>query len=64
MDQNLTECVNKYLEEEGSQQNQLPKALMDEFPDEPAYKKFKATLNSSAKFESLVCFMINSFLKY
>ncbi|XP_023532729.1 aluminum-activated malate transporter 9-like [Cucurbita pepo subsp. pepo] len=52
----LQECVNKYLEDEGSVHNigqQLPKAVMDEFPDEPAYKKCKATLNSSAKFEAL-----------
>lgn len=57
---NLTECVKKYLEDEGSQniigqELQLPKAVMDEFPDEPAYKKCKATLNSSAKFDTLVC---------
>ncbi|KAG6606059.1 Aluminum-activated malate transporter 9, partial [Cucurbita argyrosperma subsp. sororia] len=50
----LQECVNKYLEDEGSNiGQQLPKAVMDEFPDEPAYKKCKATLNSSAKFEAL-----------
>ncbi|XP_038876064.1 aluminum-activated malate transporter 9-like isoform X2 [Benincasa hispida] len=52
----LQECVKKYLEDQGEWQNfeELPlKALMDEFPNEPAYKKCKATLNSSSKFETL-----------
>ncbi|XP_076905360.1 aluminum-activated malate transporter 9-like [Bidens hawaiensis] len=49
----LEECVKKYLADDGSYQPMFIKTLMDEFPDEPAYKKFRSTLNSSAKLESL-----------
>ncbi|XP_043718099.1 aluminum-activated malate transporter 9-like [Telopea speciosissima] len=49
----LQECVRKYLEDDGSEHPEFSKTVMDEFPDEPAYKKFKATLNSSATIDSL-----------
>ncbi|KAH9775280.1 hypothetical protein KPL71_006363 [Citrus sinensis] len=49
----LEECVKKYLEDDGLDHPDFTKTLMDEFPDEPAYKKCKNTLNSSAKLESL-----------
>lgn len=50
----FSECVKKYLEDDGLDHPDFTKTLMDEFPDEPAYKKCKNTLNSSAKLESLV----------
>lgn len=50
----FSESVKKYLEDDGSDHPDFSKTLMDEFPDEPAYKKCKNTLNSSAKVESLV----------
>ena len=49
--------MKKYLEDEEWKNidQEVPlKAVMDEFPDEPAYKKCKATLNSSSKFDTLV----------
>ncbi|KAJ4953752.1 hypothetical protein NE237_030584 [Protea cynaroides] len=49
----LEECVRKYLTDDGSEQTEFSKTVMDEFPDEPAYKGCKATLNSSAKIDSL-----------
>ncbi|KAJ4956563.1 hypothetical protein NE237_013346 [Protea cynaroides] len=49
----LEECVRKYLEDDGSNHPEFSKTVMDEFPDEIAYKRFKATLNSSAKIDSL-----------
>ncbi|XP_031272856.1 aluminum-activated malate transporter 9-like isoform X2 [Pistacia vera] len=49
----LEECVKKYLEDEGLDHPEFSTTLMDEFPDEPAYKKCKATLNSSSKLDSL-----------
>ncbi|KAI3407273.1 uncharacterized protein J3R85_021140 [Psidium guajava] len=49
----LEECVKKYLEDDGSDHPEFSKTVMDEFPDEPAYRKCRATLNSSAKLESL-----------
>ncbi|KAF4354803.1 hypothetical protein F8388_018007 [Cannabis sativa] len=49
----LEECVRKYLSEDGSEHAEFFKTVMDEFPDEPAYKKCKTTLNSSAKLENL-----------
>ncbi|XP_042506465.1 aluminum-activated malate transporter 9-like [Macadamia integrifolia] len=49
----LEECVKKYLKDDGSDHPEFSKTVMDEFPDEPAYKGCKATLNSSAKIESL-----------
>ncbi|KAJ4832355.1 hypothetical protein Tsubulata_002153 [Turnera subulata] len=49
----LEECVKKYLEDEGLEHPEFCKTVMDEFPDEPNYKKCKSTLNSSAKLETL-----------
>ncbi|OMO79637.1 Aluminum-activated malate transporter [Corchorus capsularis] len=49
----LEECVKKYLEDEGLDHQEFSKTVMDEFPDEPAYRKCRSTLNSSAKLESL-----------
>ncbi|KAF8379631.1 hypothetical protein HHK36_029073 [Tetracentron sinense] len=49
----LEECVRKYLEDDGSDHPEFSKTVMDEFPDEPAYRKCRETLNSSAKLESL-----------
>ncbi|KAL3498934.1 hypothetical protein ACH5RR_041666 [Cinchona calisaya] len=49
----LEECVKKYLEDDGSNNPEFSNTVMDEFPDEPAYKKCRSTLNSSAKLESL-----------
>ncbi|XVF10495.1 hypothetical protein REPUB_Repub07fG0188000 [Reevesia pubescens] len=49
----LEECVKKYLEDEGLDHPEFSKTVMDEFPDEPAYRKCRITLNSSAKLESL-----------
>ncbi|KAI3792580.1 hypothetical protein L2E82_06463 [Cichorium intybus] len=49
----LEECVNKYLNDDGSDHPEFSNTLMDEFPDEPKYKKCRSTLNSSAKLESL-----------
>ncbi|KAL8216636.1 hypothetical protein R6Q57_023473 [Mikania cordata] len=49
----LEECVKKYLADDPSNQPVFFKTLVDEFPDEPAYKKFHSTLNSSAILESL-----------
>ncbi|KAK3001808.1 hypothetical protein RJ639_021850 [Escallonia herrerae] len=49
----LEECVKKYLEDDGLDHPEFSKTLMDEFPDEPAYRKCRSTLNSSAKLESL-----------
>ncbi|KAM1080105.1 hypothetical protein TB2_014449 [Malus domestica] len=49
----LEECVRKYLEDDGSVHPEFSKTVMDEFPDEPAYRKCRNTLNSSAKLEVL-----------
>ncbi|XP_073303766.1 putative aluminum-activated malate transporter 3 [Primulina huaijiensis] len=49
----LEECVRKYLEDDGSEQPEFTKTIMDEFPDEPAYRKCRSTLNSASKFETL-----------
>ncbi|KAI3934186.1 hypothetical protein MKX01_026383 [Papaver californicum] len=49
----LQECVKKYLEDDGSYHPEFSKTVMDEFPDEPAYRKCRSTLNSSAKLETL-----------
>lgn len=48
------ECVKKYLSDDGSDHPEFAKTVMDDFPHEPAFKKCRATLNSSAKLESLV----------
>lgn len=49
----LQECIKKYLEDDGSDSLEFTKNVMDDFPDEPAYKRCKATLNSSSKIETL-----------
>ncbi|XP_059642125.1 aluminum-activated malate transporter 9-like [Cornus florida] len=49
----LEECVRKYLEDDGSVHPEFSKTVMDEFPDEPAYRRCRSTLNSSSKLESL-----------
>ncbi|KZV44982.1 aluminum-activated malate transporter 9-like [Dorcoceras hygrometricum] len=49
----LEECVRKYLQDDGSEQPEFTKTVMDDFPDEPAYRKCRSTLNSAAKFETL-----------
>ncbi|KAJ6829363.1 aluminum-activated malate transporter 9-like [Iris pallida] len=49
----LEECVEKYLRDEGLDRPEFSKKVMDEFPDEPAFRKCKATLNTSSKLESL-----------
>lgn len=47
--------MKKYLEDDGlDHSDEFSKNVMDEFPDEPAYRKCRSTLNSSAKLESLV----------
>lgn len=50
----ILECVRKYLEDDGSNYPDFFKTVIDEFPDEPAYRKCKSTMNSSASLESLV----------
>ncbi|CAL9771658.1 unnamed protein product [Musa acuminata subsp. burmannicoides] len=49
----LEECVKKYLSDDGSEQPEFSKTVMDDFQDEPAYRKCRATLSSSAKLDSL-----------
>ncbi|XP_073135611.1 aluminum-activated malate transporter 9-like isoform X2 [Henckelia pumila] len=49
----LEECVRKYLQDDGSEQPEFTKTVMDEVPDEPAYRKCRSTLNSASKFETL-----------
>ncbi|TQE08480.1 hypothetical protein C1H46_005955 [Malus baccata] len=49
----LEESVRKYLEDDGSVHPEFSKTVMGEFPDEPAYRKCRSTLNSSAKLEAL-----------
>ncbi|KAJ4765710.1 aluminum activated malate transporter family protein [Rhynchospora pubera] len=49
----LEECVKKYLSDDGSDHPEFTKTVMDDFPDEPAYRKCRATLNSSSKLDSL-----------
>ncbi|OWM72107.1 hypothetical protein CDL15_Pgr017990 [Punica granatum] len=49
----LEECVKKYLEDDGLDHPEFSKTVMDEFPDEPAYRRCRATLNSSTKLDSL-----------
>ncbi|KAL5551890.1 hypothetical protein UlMin_002066 [Ulmus minor] len=49
----LEECVRKYLEDDGSEHPEFSKTLADEFSDEPAYRKCRTTLNSSAILENL-----------
>ncbi|KAJ0962946.1 hypothetical protein J5N97_028068 [Dioscorea zingiberensis] len=49
----LEECVKKYLTDDGSESPEFVKTVNDEFPDEPAFHKCRATLNSSSKLDSL-----------
>ncbi|GAB2296741.1 hypothetical protein Dimus_030847 [Dionaea muscipula] len=49
----LEECVRKYFEDKGSVGSDFSTTIIDEFSDEPAYKRCRTTLNSSAKLESL-----------
>ncbi|ONK66396.1 uncharacterized protein A4U43_C06F7410 [Asparagus officinalis] len=49
----LEECVEKYFREGGSDDPEFSRTVMDDFPDEPAFKKCREILNSSAKLESL-----------
>ncbi|KAM0024167.1 putative aluminum-activated malate transporter [Helianthus debilis subsp. tardiflorus] len=49
----LEECVKMYLADNGSNHPVINKIFMEEFPDEPAYKKCLTTLNSSVTIESL-----------
>ncbi|KAK1377140.1 aluminum-activated malate transporter 9-like [Heracleum sosnowskyi] len=49
----LEECVRKYLGDDGSNYPDFFKSVIDEFPDEPAYRKCRSTMNSSATLESL-----------
>ncbi|KAK4797430.1 hypothetical protein SAY86_029756 [Trapa natans] len=49
----LEECVKKYVEDDGLDHPEFSKTVMDEFPDEPAYRRCRTTLNSSAKLDSL-----------
>ncbi|ERM97497.1 hypothetical protein AMTRI_Chr02g217480 [Amborella trichopoda] len=49
----LQECVGRYLDEDGQENSEFSKKVMDEFPDEPAFKRCRLTLNSSAKLDSL-----------
>ncbi|GKV23207.1 hypothetical protein SLEP1_g32964 [Rubroshorea leprosula] len=49
----LEECVKKYLEDDGLNHPEFSKTVEDEFPDEPAYRKCRGTLNSAEKLENL-----------
>ncbi|WVZ72865.1 hypothetical protein U9M48_021258 [Paspalum notatum var. saurae] len=49
----LEECVKKYLSGDGSEHPDFSKIVIDDFPDEVAFRKCQATLNSSAKLDSL-----------
>lgn len=51
--------MKKYLSDDGSEQPEFSKTVMDDFQDEPAYRKCRATLSSSAKLDSLVPFPQN-----
>ncbi|CAO2819149.1 unnamed protein product [Amaranthus hypochondriacus] len=49
----LQECVKKYIEIDGSDNKIFSRTVVDEFPDEPAYKKCRNSLISSNKFQTL-----------
>ncbi|XP_051151273.1 aluminum-activated malate transporter 9-like [Andrographis paniculata] len=49
----LEECVKKYLHDDGSEHPKFTKTVMEDSLDEPAYKKCRSILNSSAKLESM-----------
>lgn len=46
--------MKKYLNDDGSDHPEFAKTVMDDFPDETAFRKCRATLNSSSKLDSLV----------
>lgn len=50
----FSECVRKYLEDDGLSYLKFTKTVSDEFPDEPAIKNCRDTLNSATKIETLV----------
>ncbi|KAG9448344.1 hypothetical protein H6P81_014472 [Aristolochia fimbriata] len=49
----LEECVKKYLEDDGSRHPEFSTTVSDDFADEPAFRRCRTILNSSAKLESL-----------
>ncbi|KAI4370257.1 hypothetical protein MLD38_018624 [Melastoma candidum] len=49
----IAECVEKYIEDDGLDCSKFSETVMDEFPNEPAYRRCRATLNSSAKLAAL-----------
>ncbi|KAK4262834.1 hypothetical protein QN277_028339 [Acacia crassicarpa] len=50
----LEECVKKYLQEDGRcEHSRFTTAVMDEFPDEPAYTRCRNTLISGSNLETL-----------
>ncbi|XP_010917158.1 aluminum-activated malate transporter 9-like [Elaeis guineensis] len=51
--ESLEECVKKYLRDDGSDHPEFSKTVIDEFPDEPAYKNCRETLNAAARLDSL-----------
>lgn len=46
--------MKKYLNDDGLDHPEFAKTVMDDFPDEPAFRKCRAALNSSSKLDSLV----------
>ncbi|KAL6850287.1 hypothetical protein ACP4OV_020914 [Aristida adscensionis] len=49
----LEECVKTYLSDDDSQHPDFTKTVISDFPNEPAFRKCQATLNSYAKLDSL-----------
>ncbi|KAG0491851.1 hypothetical protein HPP92_005249 [Vanilla planifolia] len=49
----VTECLRKYIADDGLNLPEFSKTVMNNFPDEPAFKKLRGKLNSMAKFENL-----------
>ncbi|XP_042419230.1 aluminum-activated malate transporter 9-like [Zingiber officinale] len=49
----LQECVKKYLNDDGTERPEFLKTVMDDFHDEPAYRKCRAILKSSSALDSL-----------
>lgn len=50
----LLECVNKYINDDGSKHPDFSKTVVDDFPDELAFRKCRTTLILSEKLDSLV----------
>lgn len=46
--------MKKYLNDDGTERPEFLKTVMDDFHDEPAYRKCRATLTSSSTLDSLV----------